>query len=292
MVLHWHALAGTSLQPALWATAGKNRFRPTFVGNRICIPSILHRPTMHQRSFLKSSCFPLALGILAGYLLVTAPVSAQHHVSHSPDRLSVHGMVLFGTQTLYASHLPLFHPPHHYQVLLEVYLDSAGKKRWQRERLTHPGTELYTIAPERFVLPDMLSHPRPFRAALYRGHFERGGVLLGDSLTVNIRRVLYQEALLPAAPAQSTRAYLLLGEGDDQFLIHRIAGRPNFDQIVQVRAAPSTVTADSLVTIDVPRARGIPFPKTTKTVLRTNASGRPLSIRLLRQVYLEFEDLR
>jgi hypothetical protein len=37
----------------------------------------------------------------------------------------VHGMLLFGADTLYLSHLPMFMRPHNYQVILEVVVDDA-----------------------------------------------------------------------------------------------------------------------------------------------------------------------
>jgi hypothetical protein len=45
--------------------------------------------------------------------LAFAQASAQ-------DQPAVHGMLLVGEETLYLSHLPMFHSPHNYQVILEV----------------------------------------------------------------------------------------------------------------------------------------------------------------------------
>ena len=55
----------------------------------------------------------------------TFKLTAQqgHHIS-ATDKTSVHGMLIFGKEKIYASHLPLFHPPHDYQIILELELNS------------------------------------------------------------------------------------------------------------------------------------------------------------------------
>lgn len=40
----------------------------------------------------------------------------QGHPISATYKTSVHGMLIFGKEKIYASHLPMFHPPHDYQV--------------------------------------------------------------------------------------------------------------------------------------------------------------------------------
>lgn len=42
---------------------------------------------------------------------------SEHGHIHYTDKPSVHGMTLMGTELIYASHLPMFHTPHDYQII-------------------------------------------------------------------------------------------------------------------------------------------------------------------------------
>ena len=55
-------------------------------------------------------------------LLITALLGGAFNAQ--ADRPSVHGMLLFGKENLYASHLPMFHAPHDYQVIFKLNLSS------------------------------------------------------------------------------------------------------------------------------------------------------------------------
>lgn len=158
--------------------------------------------------------------ILLSMLITSA--FAQHHHSDMP---SVHGMVIFGKSSIYLSHLPMFHSPHDYQAIMEVEITSDLRV----------AGGLHTIVPEKFSLPEMMAKPRPFKAEIFAGHFERGGKLLG-STTVKIKKILLFKKLNPSGqrPLQST--YYSFGNGKEQFLIHKISSRPDFDHILQVKA--------------------------------------------------------
>lgn len=89
------------------------------------------------------------------------------------DTTGVHGMLLFGEDDLYLSHLPMFMTPHNFQVLLEAGFDDAV-----REVLGAGG--LHTFEPEVFAITELdPGGDGPARAAIegtiFRGHFERGG---------------------------------------------------------------------------------------------------------------------
>jgi hypothetical protein len=59
-----------------------------------------------------------------------------------------HGMALFGgKEGLYASHLPMFHAPHDYQVVLQVHVADPATDAALRKRLDGK-TALWTIAPK------------------------------------------------------------------------------------------------------------------------------------------------
>lgn len=150
------------------------------------------------------------------------------------DKPSTHGMLLFGTEKIYASHLPVFHPPHNYQVFLKLAFSDKEKKVLVADKQKHPECATYTIEPERFVLPQMLDHPRPFKAVLYRGHFERGGTKISDTITVSIAQIIYRQTL-SGENRKDAYQLIVFGNGKEQFAVHQIGNKPDFDQVMQVR---------------------------------------------------------
>src|SRR4030095_17245252 len=87
--------------------------------------------------------------ILLAIFCFASNVNAQHgHSGASTDRPSVHGMLIFGTEKIYASHLPLFHAPHNYQIILELELDSSSKHKFIEDQRAHPEQATYSIEPE------------------------------------------------------------------------------------------------------------------------------------------------
>src|SRR5471030_1344452 len=115
-----------------------------------------------------------ALVLLGGYV---TPASAA--ASAAGPTYGEHGMALFGgTQGLYASHLPMFHAPHDYQVILQVHVADPVIDAALRKRL-NGHTALWTIAPEKFELdrlaPQAALPLTQFQADLVQGHFEQGG---------------------------------------------------------------------------------------------------------------------
>ena len=150
-----------------------------------------------------------------------------------------HGMLLFGGPgALYASHLPMFHAPHDYQVILQLRLADQAQDKALRARLG-AGIQLWTLDPEKFELdrfaPGARANQR-FKADLVLGHFEQGGKVAYAGADVIVEKVLYFRRL-SAAPARSAAArYLQLGDGAQRFLVKQIDSRPDFDHVVAVRA--------------------------------------------------------
>lgn len=152
------------------------------------------------------------------------------------DKPSVHGMLLFGGHTTYVSHLPMFHAPHDYQVILKVSLqDQPGMKTvdsYEKLKKLKPN-EIFTIAPEVMDLTKVIDQTKSsFQAEVFAGHFERGGVSLG-SVTVQIEQIQYAEKLDPFKK-NIENSYLVFGENGEYFAAHLIGAKPNFDAIVSV----------------------------------------------------------
>ena len=152
-----------------------------------------------------------------------------------------HGMVLFGGKDgLYTSHLPMFHAPHDYQVILRVHLADAAQEAALRARLDGKAA-LWTVAPEKFELdrlaPRAANPLREFKADMVLGHFEQGGKTQYAGATVVVDRVLLYRRLSPQSKRSGSARYMAVGEGARRFLVKRIDSRPDFDHIVAIEGA-------------------------------------------------------
>ena len=201
-------------------------------------------------------------------------------------------MLLVGNQVVYASHLPMFHRPHDYQVVLELELSAPAQAVYEASRRDFPREAVYTLEPEKFVLPELVAHPRAFRADVYRGHFERGGTRIANGAVVQVRRVVYFRQLQPTEADPARPEFLVFGNAQEQFMAHRIAGRPDYDQVMRVAVPPAT--------LPLLRQRFLPWqadtvllaPLAKPGLLRGTALGKPLTVRVVQSIYTETDDLR
>lgn len=198
-----------------------------------------------------------------------------------------HGMALFGgKEGLYASHLPLFHAPHDYQVILRVHVADPATDAAVRARLDGK-TALWTVAPEKFELsrlaPASAAPLRQFNADLVQGHFERGGATQYANATIVVDQVIMFRQLSPAAKANANASYLQLGTGKQRYLIKQIDSRPDFDHIVAYTAASGAPTA--AITLGKPTLRQ-PSDQALADALRVPAGA------IGGTVYFETDDLK
>lgn len=147
-----------------------------------------------------------------------------------------HGMALFGgKEGLYASHLPMFHAPHAYQVVLRLRLADAALDARLRARLDQE-VALWTIDPEKFDLerlaPGAAPALRQFKANVVLGHFEQGGATEYPGVTVIVEQVLVWRPLAAAKRVATQAQYLQVGSGARRYLVKQIDSRPDYDHIV------------------------------------------------------------
>ncbi|MDN2712871.1 hypothetical protein O0880_25985 [Janthinobacterium sp. SUN118] len=206
----------------------------------------------------------------------------------TPPTWGVHGMVLFGGQQgLYASHLPMFHAPHDYQVVLQVHLADPALDARLRAQLDGR-TALWTLEPERFelarLLPDAPQPLRQFRATVVRGHFEKDGQAepgYADAAIV-VERVLLMRQLSPAPAVSASARYLQVGDGTQRFLVKHIDSRPDFEHIVAWTSAAQAPHGDIVAS-----KSGV--QETPASVLRTRL-GKTATLR--GTLYFSTEDVR
>jgi hypothetical protein len=191
----------------------------------------------------------------------------SEHGEHST--MGVHGMLLFGEEPLYLSHLPMFESPHNFQVLLEVGFDDAVLQALRADR--EAGGDLYTFEPEKFPIGELdPSGDGPARISIagtvFHGHFERGGTPIARG-TAQVRNVVYFGELDVQATHDPDMAlnYLCFGRAGLLHLAHQITASPDFDQVLTARLVPGTVTnpmgetVDAEVTTDFDSAQPVEF---------------------------------
>jgi hypothetical protein len=132
-----------------------------------------------QQRFLLG-IFAAALALLWAGGQETGFAAGQHVADHP----ATHNMLVVGEEAVYLSHLPMFQEegkppmPHRYQAILEVTF--AKQEDYAKDRRGHSATTIYTLNPEEFVLPEVVSSDprheplRSFKAnTIFRGHLER-----------------------------------------------------------------------------------------------------------------------
>ncbi len=150
------------------------------------------------------------------------------------DHPAIHGMLLFGQQKAYASHLPMFHAPHDYQALFELSFKDLAKSETlalYNEAKLSPG--IFTLVPELMDLTQVLNGTKTdFTAEIFKGHFEQGGQTLG-AVYVHVEKIVFSTKLNPTAPVIENN-YYVFGTAGEYFAVHLIQGKPNFDSVASV----------------------------------------------------------
>lgn len=220
-------------------------------------------------------------------------VNAQeHHEVQSQDKPSTHGMLIFGTEKTYASHLPMFHSPHNYQIILELELDAATKKLFIVDQEKNPEYATYTIEPEKFVLPEMIQNPKSFKANLYRGHFERGGIKIAADIHVIIKKIIYYTKFKTDEARSVKTNFIVFGNSKEQFIAHQITNKPDFDQIIKIKTTTNFTFENKnyeLVTLNKTENSTIGV---SSNEIEADYNSNPTNLTLLKQLYLEFDDLK
>ena len=208
-----------------------------------------------------------------------------------------HGMVVFGQQSVYFYHLPMWHGVHAWQIVLEVELDATGAALYAGERSA--ASRLTTFEPQAFALAT-LAPGTSLHGTLYHGHFEQGGTPLprGHSTIVSatVRRLIVVNPLNPGSSAQAAPLYRVFGQGQDWYAAHIAAGAPAFDQVVAIAAAPQSIPSQQLragIGISLPgvdtSAQARPQPGGhTRAVLE---GGREMIFTVEKESYFSEDDL-
>jgi hypothetical protein len=164
-----------------------------------------------------------------------------------------HEFELFGNETLYLSHYPMFGSIHSYQVLLEITVRGAAgtdvKKDYLALRKGNPSAS-YSVSPETsngsdhyWVLPEMVKAGRSFRANLHWQNGNSHPAFIAHNVTVKIVKVIHFRLFHPEDEAPQLLTYLLFGKDQEKYIAHYIGSHPDFDQILAVSIDPAEESA-------------------------------------------------
>lgn len=253
-------------------------------------------------------------------------MSDQHtHAGGHSEHSSIgdHGMLLFGEEVLYLSHLPMFASPHNFQVLLEVGLDDAAREAFLSDRHV-AGDGIHTFFPQPFPIAELA--PRadgPARTSIegtiFRGHFERRGKPIAEGVVTEVHRVVHFSELDIGAKRTEDRelTYLCFGRAGRLHLAHEVTARPDFDHVLTARLVPGTVTnqagqhlPEDVATIGFDLAQRVLFPRRSDTpenrlaaheiadglffqtiAVSSGSHGFAVQVETGRQLYLEVDEL-
>lgn len=179
---------------------------------------------------------PLLAGVFA---LVAIALPATYGAASEPgsEPPGFHGMLLFGSERIYVSHLPMFMPQHRYQGIWEVSFGEAADAAYRAERARPENAGvIFTVAPnELFRLPELTGGRDSFEADLFVGHFERPGRrLLLEGVTVTLQRPVHWHPFFAGDERPDHLTYALFGDVGGWYLAHWISAAPDYDQILKV----------------------------------------------------------
>lgn len=240
--------------------------------------------------------------LLTVCLTIAAPaLRAEDTVgTEDPD---FHGMLVIGTGTIYISHLPIFVLPHRYQGLWEVsFGDEADHKYREARRRPENAGRIFTLAPGKdFRLPELSTSRDSFPADVYAGHFERGGKVLLENVTVTLKQRIHWHPFRNRHTRSEQLSYLLFGEGDERYISHWITVAPSYHQILAVTVDAPNVESTRGVQVVLPdRSDGDRLKAGESVAGLAIIDGdpeqpirvRPIELRVDSEYYLEQGELK
>ncbi|MEY8213477.1 MAG: hypothetical protein RPR97_03230 [Colwellia sp.] len=174
--------------------------------------------------------------MLFGILFLLSQVSfAEDEVKKlpplDPAYKGVHGMVLV-TQgsSIYASNLPLYKKPHNVQLLYKLNNTNLAVLQTVRD------SQFITIKPKPFNLQRLMRGEKMvIQADLYAGHFERGGMLVYENISLSFDKKLYVRTFDDIKPSSIKQEYDVISlRKNYKIYIHRIQQAPSFDHILAI----------------------------------------------------------
>jgi hypothetical protein len=169
------------------------------------------------------------------------------------DQPGFHGMFMFGTDTLFLSHMPMFTMERHmYQVVLRATLPADIMKEYQAGR-TNPDTHynLSNSQSDPYTLPELKSGRRTsFKADLWADYSNAEAQPVdppfATEVPVQVERLVHFRHFNADIPYPEHLTYLLFGRNNEAHLSHYIARDPDYQHIVTLGSVPDWLSADQI----------------------------------------------
>lgn len=189
--------------------------------------------------------------IFSSAALANTPQHNAHNTHKAHNYVGFHGMalILAGDKVL-ASHMPLYAPPHDYQIVYEVTNEDTHPKNEVTIENTHlkskSDTQLetiknilkkaadeqrqITILPTKFDLNLLINKKTPtLNVTVFNGHFERGGKALFTT-KLTFKNPLYVEKIT-TNKARKNAFELIKLTAQQGLVIHKIQSKPSYDSL-------------------------------------------------------------
>jgi hypothetical protein len=187
------------------------------------------------------------------------------------DQPGYHGYFMFGTDTLYLSHMPMFTMERHmYQVVLRATLPSDVMQEYQAGRRAGPTVpfNLSNSQDDAYALPELKSGRRTsFKADIYKEYSNADAVPVdppfAKEVPVQIEQIVHFRHFNFEIPRPEHLTYLLFGSGGEAHLSHYIARDPDYQHIVTLGSVPQWLSPDQIeagVELTIGSMVGAPVP--------------------------------
>ncbi|MBC7712404.1 MAG: hypothetical protein H7177_03645 [Rhizobacter sp.] len=151
---------------------------------------------------------------------------------------ATHGMVIFGKEKLFASHMPMYHAPHDKQVVFTFEVEQSVKD----QIISNQDKTYLTFVPAPFDLNKFVATPFEITGDLYQGHFEKDGVLFLSGVTLKNPKIEFLNENLKVLSGQKTySSYKIFGTKNDTYALFFNDGHGlNVDEIFKLTTVSIT----------------------------------------------------
>jgi len=218
--------------------------------------------------------------LISGGLVATAPLlgaarragAAQRPAAEAEpivDTPGTHNFFMFGSKTLYVSHMPMFTVEKHmYQVILRVTLPGAVMRGYRAGQGSRRTPWNLVNSAKRITLPQIKAGTlRSFLVDVYKDYSNADAAPTGPAFATDvpltIEEVVHFRHFDFNIPRPQYPTYLLFGRGGEAHLEHYIARDPDFQHIVTLKSVPAWLSPDQLAAgaeICIPDVRSLPVP--------------------------------
>lgn len=176
----------------------------------------------------KLQTIPLYFALLLSINLVISNIThAKPHPAH--HAYGTHGMAIFRIAgQWYASHMPLANSIHAHQIIMQIRMTGLNAKNLS-------ANNLISFAPQQFDLHALQrGEITSVKGTLFDGHFERGGKVIADAVTLHVDDILLDEPIDKRSNGKFWRVNI--GQ-KHELLVHQIATTTSYDQLLLISVA-------------------------------------------------------